>query len=70
MALGIISGISRIVSEEALRKAKVRLPKGTEEINLTAFHVSLEAFPDYKSRQLWSCPFRPHGPARDEYNSM
>ncbi|NOY60064.1 MAG: 2-oxoacid:ferredoxin oxidoreductase subunit gamma [Calditrichaeota bacterium] len=44
VALGIIAGISKIVSEEALKNAiEARVPKGTEELNLKAFQVGLEA---------------------------
>ncbi len=44
VALGIIAGISKIVSEEALKNSiEARVPKGTEELNLKAFQVGLEA---------------------------
>jgi len=44
VALGIIAGVSRIVSDRALREAiKARVPKGTEEINMKAFEIGLEA---------------------------
>ncbi|NIA31481.1 MAG: 2-oxoacid:ferredoxin oxidoreductase subunit gamma, partial [Actinobacteria bacterium] len=44
VALGIIAGISKIVSEEALKNAiEARVPKGTEELNLKAFQIGLEA---------------------------
>ncbi len=44
VALGIIAGISKIVSEDALKNAiEARVPKGTEELNLKAFQVGIEA---------------------------
>jgi 2-oxoglutarate ferredoxin oxidoreductase subunit gamma len=44
VALGLIAGISKIVSEQALRQAiEARVPKGTEELNLKAFHIGMEA---------------------------
>ena len=43
VALGFIAGISGIVSEKSLRSAiAARVPKGTEELNLTAFTTGLE----------------------------
>jgi 2-oxoglutarate ferredoxin oxidoreductase subunit gamma len=43
VALGIIAGISKIVSESALKSAiEARVPKGTELLNLNAFRVGLE----------------------------
>ena len=43
VALGIITKISGIVSEEAMRKAILkRVPKGTEELNMKAFDVGLK----------------------------
>ncbi|HPI74695.1 MAG TPA: 2-oxoacid:acceptor oxidoreductase family protein [bacterium] len=43
VALGLIAGIAKIVSEKALRQAiEARVPKGTEELNLKAFAVGLE----------------------------
>jgi len=42
VALGFIAGISGIVSEKSLRAAiEARVPKGTEELNLTAFATGL-----------------------------
>ena len=47
VALGIIAGVAKIVSEEALRNAiEARVPKGTEELNLKAFQVGLDAAKD------------------------
>jgi 2-oxoglutarate ferredoxin oxidoreductase subunit gamma len=44
VALGIIAGISKVVSQQALRDAiKARVPKGTEDINMKAFEVGLQA---------------------------
>lgn len=49
VALGIIAGISKVVSIESLRKAiEARVPKGTEELNLKAFQVGLEASQNLK----------------------
>jgi len=43
VALGIIAGISDIISVGALRSAiETRVPKGTEELNLEAFQLGLE----------------------------
>ncbi len=43
VALGIIAGISKIVTEDALKSAiEARVPKGTEQLNLNAFQVGLE----------------------------
>lgn len=43
VALGLIAGIARIVSEKSLRAAiEARVPKGTEELNLKAFTTGLE----------------------------
>ncbi len=43
VALGIIAGVSRVVSEQALKSAiEARVPKGTEDLNLKAFYVGLE----------------------------
>lgn len=43
IALGIIAGISKIVSENALKQAiGARVPKGTEELNYHAFQIGLE----------------------------
>jgi len=43
VALGILTKISGIASEEAVRKAiLVRVPKGTEEINMKAFDTGLK----------------------------
>jgi 2-oxoglutarate ferredoxin oxidoreductase subunit gamma len=47
VALGIISGVSKIVSEDAMKNAiEARVPKGTEELNLKAFQVGVEAAVD------------------------
>jgi 2-oxoglutarate ferredoxin oxidoreductase subunit gamma len=44
VALGIVTALSRVVSEEAVRTAILaRVPKGTEELNLKAFAAGLEA---------------------------
>jgi len=44
VALGVITGLSGIVSEEAVESAILaRVPKGTEELNLTAFKTGLQA---------------------------
>ena len=43
VALGIISSLAKIVSEEALESAILsRVPKGTEQLNLTAFKIGIE----------------------------
>ncbi|HNW59404.1 MAG TPA: 2-oxoacid:acceptor oxidoreductase family protein [bacterium] len=43
VALGLIAGIANIVSEKSLRAAiEARVPKGTEQLNLTAFATGLE----------------------------
>ncbi|OQX84743.1 MAG: 2-oxoglutarate ferredoxin oxidoreductase subunit gamma [Candidatus Latescibacteria bacterium 4484_7] len=43
VALGIITKISGIVTEEAMRKAILkRVPKGTEELNMKAFETGLK----------------------------
>jgi len=43
VALGIIAGVSKIVSEEAMINAiEARVPKGTEEFNRKAFQTGLE----------------------------
>ncbi len=43
VALGIIAGISKIVSENALKQSiGARVPKGTEELNFNAFQIGLE----------------------------
>jgi len=43
VALGILTKISGVVSEEAMRKAILRrVPKGTEELNMKAFDVGLK----------------------------
>jgi 2-oxoglutarate ferredoxin oxidoreductase subunit gamma len=42
VALGILTKISGVASEEAVRKAILaRVPKGTEEINMKAFDAGL-----------------------------
>ncbi len=44
IALGVIVGISKVVSEDALRSAVVaRAPKGTEQLNMRALEIGLEA---------------------------
>ena len=48
VALGILTKISGVASEESVRKAILaRVPKGTEEINMKAFDTGLE-----KGREL------------------
>lgn len=43
VALGLICGLTKIVSEEALEKAiRSLVPKGTEELNVKAMHAGLE----------------------------
>ena len=43
VALGIIAGVSKVVSEESLRSAILaRVPKGTEELNIKAFQTGLD----------------------------
>lgn len=43
VALGIITGYTKIVSKEAVESAILsRVPKGTEEINLKAFRIGFE----------------------------
>ncbi len=42
LALGLIVGLTGIVSEEAIREAvKARVPRGTEEVNLKALEAGL-----------------------------
>lgn len=42
LALGLIVGLTGIVSEEAIREAvRARVPKGTEEVNLKALEAGL-----------------------------
>ncbi|MBN2357547.1 2-oxoacid:acceptor oxidoreductase family protein [candidate division KSB1 bacterium] len=49
VALGLIAGISKILSEKALRAAiEARVPKGTEELNLKAFDIGLDAAKNLK----------------------
>lgn len=44
VALGILTKICGVVSEEAMRKAILaRVPKGTEELNMKAFEEGLQA---------------------------
>jgi 2-oxoglutarate ferredoxin oxidoreductase subunit gamma len=44
VALGIITGLAGVVSEEAVEAAILaRVPKGTEELNLKAFKAGLKA---------------------------
>mgnify|MGYP001772795887 CR=1 FL=1 len=50
LALGLIVGLTGIVSEEAIREAvRARVPKGTEEVNLKALEAGLA-----KGRELAS----------------
>lgn len=43
IALGIITKVSKIVSEDAVKHAiKARVPKGTEELNIKAFYTGME----------------------------
>lgn len=45
VALGVIAGVSKAISENALKKAiGARVPKGTEELNLKAFETGLQVF--------------------------
>jgi 2-oxoglutarate ferredoxin oxidoreductase subunit gamma len=45
VALGVIARISKVVSEDALKKAiEARVPKGTEELNLKAFETGMKAY--------------------------
>ncbi len=49
VALGLIAGITNIVTEKSLRAAiEARVPKGTEELNLKAFEIGLEAAKNLK----------------------
>jgi len=42
VALGVIAGIAKVISEKSLRAAiEARVPKGTEEMNLKAFEIGL-----------------------------
>jgi 2-oxoglutarate ferredoxin oxidoreductase subunit gamma len=42
VALGLICGLTRIVSEEALEKAiRIRAPKGTQDMNIVAMRAGL-----------------------------
>jgi 2-oxoglutarate ferredoxin oxidoreductase subunit gamma len=42
IALGIITKLSGIVSEDAVKQAiRARVPKGTEEINIKAFYTGI-----------------------------
>lgn len=44
VALGLLTSISGVVSEEAMRKAILaRVPKGTEELNMKAFEEGVKA---------------------------
>jgi 2-oxoglutarate ferredoxin oxidoreductase subunit gamma len=44
VALGTLVGLSRVASEEGLRKAVLsRVPKGTEELNMRALDLGLQA---------------------------
>lgn len=50
VALGIISGVSKLVSEDAMKNAiEARVPKGTEELNLRAFQVGVDAAANIKN---------------------
>jgi len=43
IALGIITKLSGVVSEDSVKHAiRSRVPKGTEEINITAFYTGIE----------------------------
>ncbi|RKY59100.1 MAG: hypothetical protein DRP96_07455, partial [Candidatus Neomarinimicrobiota bacterium] len=43
IALGIITKLSGIVSEDAVKHAiRSRVPKGTEDINIKAFYTGIE----------------------------
>ncbi|TXT49082.1 MAG: 2-oxoglutarate ferredoxin oxidoreductase subunit gamma, partial [Spirochaetes bacterium] len=43
VALGVLAGLSGIVSREPLRQAvKARVPKGTDELNLKALDAGLQ----------------------------
>jgi 2-oxoglutarate ferredoxin oxidoreductase subunit gamma len=47
VALGIITGLAKVVSEEAVESAILaRVPKGTEELNVKAFKAGLQAAKD------------------------
>ncbi|UCE17473.1 MAG: 2-oxoacid:acceptor oxidoreductase family protein [Gemmatimonadota bacterium] len=47
VALGIITGLAKVVSEEAVEAAILaRVPKGTEELNVKAFKAGLQAAKD------------------------
>jgi 2-oxoglutarate ferredoxin oxidoreductase subunit gamma len=51
VALGILTKISRVASEDAVRKAILsRVPKGTEELNMKAFDEGLKAGEDVLAR--------------------
>ncbi|BCV25581.1 2-oxoacid:acceptor oxidoreductase family protein [Gelria sp. Kuro-4] len=42
VALGLVTGVGQVVSEEAIRKAVLRrVPKGTEELNMQALEAGL-----------------------------
>jgi 2-oxoglutarate ferredoxin oxidoreductase subunit gamma len=44
VALGVITELAQVVSREAVESAILaRVPKGTEELNLSAFRAGLEA---------------------------
>ena len=44
VALGLITGLAKVVSEEAVESAILaRVPKGTEELNVKAFKAGLKA---------------------------
>jgi 2-oxoglutarate ferredoxin oxidoreductase subunit gamma len=49
VALGIITSLTKIVSQEAVESAILsRVPKGTEELNLKAFHTGIAKTQDLK----------------------
>lgn len=51
VALGLVTELSGVVSEEAIRTAILaRVPKGTEELNLKAFEAGLEAARGYEDK--------------------
>lgn len=43
VALGMITGLTKVVSKEAVESAILsRVPKGTEELNINAFHIGFD----------------------------
>ena len=52
VALGVIVGLTGVVSQPAIEKAvTARAPKGTEELNLKALHAGIEAAGKIKSEK-------------------